>query len=153
VFSSPLVATAYAVAARAHAGQFCKNGDPVLSHAAATAEVLAQLGLPDTIVAAGLLHDVLCDTSMTACQLEEYLPREVVTLVEKVRGPWGCRHGRWRAEELLLDPLFIPVFRGGSRCTAVQAVYSCAGCHVLQHSWGSMLGAQRSCWLAGLLPG
>lgn len=84
VFSSPLVATAYAVAARAHAGQFRKNGDPVLSHAAATAEVLAQLGLPDTIVAAGLLHDVLCDTPMTACQLEEYLPREVVALVEKV---------------------------------------------------------------------
>lgn len=84
VFSSSNVAAAYAFAARAHAGQFRKNGQPVLTHLVATARILAELGLPEEVVAAGLLHDVLCDTPVTAAQLSAVLPTSVVSLVSRV---------------------------------------------------------------------
>lgn len=84
VFSSSNVAAAYAFAARAHAGQARKNGEPVLSHLVATACILAELGLPEEVVAAGLLHDVLCDTATTAAQLSAVLPASVVGLVSRV---------------------------------------------------------------------
>jgi GTP pyrophosphokinase len=84
VFSSSNVAAAYAFAARAHEGQVRKNGEPVLTHLVATARILAELGLPEEVVAAGLLHDVLCDTPTTASQLSAVLPHSVVSLVTRV---------------------------------------------------------------------
>ncbi|KAI8473441.1 MAG: hypothetical protein J3K34DRAFT_499765 [Monoraphidium minutum] len=84
VLAAPLVRAAYAAAARAHAGQRRKSGEPVISHCLETAVILADLGLPVETVAAGLLHDVLADTRVTAWQLEEYMPRSCVELVEKV---------------------------------------------------------------------
>lgn len=84
VFSSSNVAAAYAFAARAHEGQYRKSGEPVLAHLVATARILAELGLPEEVVAAGLLHDVLCDTPTTASQLAAVLPNSVVSLVSRV---------------------------------------------------------------------
>lgn len=84
MFSSSNVAAAYAFAARAHEGQVRKNGEPVLTHLVATACILAELGLPEEVVAAGLLHDVLCDTPTTASQLSAVLPNSVVSLVTRV---------------------------------------------------------------------
>ncbi|KIY96583.1 GTP pyrophosphokinase, partial [Monoraphidium neglectum] len=84
VMASPVVRAAYAAASRAHAGQLRKSGEPVISHCLATAAILAELGLPEETVAAGLLHDVLSDTRVTAWQLEEHVPRSCVELVEKV---------------------------------------------------------------------
>lgn len=84
MFSSSDVAAAFVLAARAHAGQTRKSGDTVLSHCCATALILAELGLPEEVVAAGLLHDVLCDTSMQQSQLAQVLPASVVSLVSKV---------------------------------------------------------------------
>jgi GTP pyrophosphokinase len=84
VLDAPVVRSAYIAAARAHAGQARKSGEPVLAHCLATAVILAELGLPEETVAAGLLHDVLSDTSVTPVQLEEYVPRSCVELVEKV---------------------------------------------------------------------
>lgn len=78
---APVVRAAYAAAWRAHAGQVRKSGEPVISHCLETAVILAELGLPEETIAAGLLHDVLCDTRTTACQLEEYVPRSCVELV------------------------------------------------------------------------
>lgn len=84
VFRGSYVAAAYGIAARAHAGQMRKSGDSVLSHCTATALILAELGLPEEVVAAGLLHDVLCDSSMQAWQLAQVLPDSIVSLVTKV---------------------------------------------------------------------
>lgn len=84
VFRSSNVTAAYTLAARAHAGQVRKNGEPVLAHLLATARILAELGLPEEVVAAGLLHDVLCDTTTTAAQLSAVLPSSVVGLVSRV---------------------------------------------------------------------
>jgi GTP pyrophosphokinase len=84
VFNSSNVVAAYAFAARAHADQTRKSGESVLSHLLATACILAELGMPEEVVAAGLLHDVLCDTQTTRTQLAAVLPACVVDLVARV---------------------------------------------------------------------
>jgi (p)ppGpp synthase/HD superfamily hydrolase len=93
---APVVRAAYAAAARAHAGQARKSGEPVICHCLATAEILAELGLPEEALAAALLHDVLSDTRVTAWQLEEHVPRSCVELVRPLAraGSFGARPER-----------------------------------------------------------
>jgi ppGpp synthetase/RelA/SpoT-type nucleotidyltranferase len=81
VFGAPLVKLAFELSRCAHTGKLRKNGETYLSHVVETAEVLANLGLDEQTVAAGLLHDVLDDTMMTEQQLREYIPHEVVDMV------------------------------------------------------------------------
>jgi (p)ppGpp synthase/HD superfamily hydrolase len=58
---SPLVRDALEMARQAHAGQL-RNGSgglPYIEHPLTVAELLAEHGCPDTVLAAGLLHDVV----------------------------------------------------------------------------------------------
>ena len=88
---TPLVRKAFAVARSAHDGQTRKSGESVLSHAVATALILADLGLDDTVVAAGLLHDTLDDTMLTSAQLEALFPgTDVLALVAGVTSMSGA---------------------------------------------------------------
>jgi hypothetical protein len=105
VFDAPVVRAAYAAATRAHAGQARLSGEPVLDHCLATAAILADLGLPEETVAAGLLHDVLCDTATTACQLEEYVPRSCVEMVGWFRG--ACERVVLLLLVVVLHPLAV----------------------------------------------
>src|SRR5215218_6497308 len=57
-----LIAEAYNVAHAAHRGQTRKSGEPFVYHPLATADVLAELRLDPTTIAAALLHDVLEDS-------------------------------------------------------------------------------------------
>jgi GTP diphosphokinase / guanosine-3',5'-bis(diphosphate) 3'-diphosphatase len=75
---------AYALAERAHAGQSRLSGEPYVSHPAAVAEILADLGLDaDTLVAA-LLHDTVEDTDVTREQLRDEFGAHVAKLVDGV---------------------------------------------------------------------
>ena len=65
---------AFNIARSAHDGQLRKSGEPVLAHCVATALILAELGLDETVVAAGLLHDALDDTMLTGAQLASLFP-------------------------------------------------------------------------------
>ena len=60
-----LLAEAYGVAHRAHRGQTRKSGEPFVYHPLAAADILADLRLDPTTIAAALLHDVLEDTDVT----------------------------------------------------------------------------------------
>jgi HD domain/Region found in RelA / SpoT proteins len=84
VFRENAVVAAYGLASRAHAGQTRRSGEPVLEHCIATAVILAELGLPAHVVAAGLLHDVLCDTDTQLWQLADTVPPHVAALVGRV---------------------------------------------------------------------
>ncbi|MBI4831355.1 MAG: bifunctional (p)ppGpp synthetase/guanosine-3',5'-bis(diphosphate) 3'-pyrophosphohydrolase [Candidatus Lindowbacteria bacterium] len=79
-----LVERAFAYAEQAHAGQMRLSGDPFLTHCVKVAQILVELHLDTTTVAAGLLHDVLEDTPHTKAELDEAFGEEVAALVEGV---------------------------------------------------------------------
>lgn len=67
--------------------QFRKSGDLYLSHCVETARILASTGADSTVVAAGLLHDTLDDSSFTEGQLRTDFGDEVADLVRGVCRP------------------------------------------------------------------
>ena len=79
-----LLQKAYVFSARAHKGQVRRSGEPYLSHPLEVTSLLADLNLDITTLVAGLLHDVLEDTEVTASELKEVFGKEVAALVEGV---------------------------------------------------------------------
>jgi len=79
-----LLKKAYVFAAKAHKGQTRRSGEPYLSHPLEVANMLADLRLDSTTLVAGLLHDVLEDTDVTAADLRDNFGQEVADLVEGV---------------------------------------------------------------------
>lgn len=79
-----LLKKAYVFAAQAHKGQTRRSGEPYLSHSLEVANMLADMKLDKTTLAAGLLHDVLEDTDATAVELAQAFGKEITHLVEGV---------------------------------------------------------------------
>ena len=79
-----LVERAYEMASAAHEGQMRRSGDAFISHPTAVATILAQLGMDETTVAAGLLHDAVEDTTLRLVDIEEELGFEVASLIDGV---------------------------------------------------------------------
>ncbi len=93
---------AIALSARAHDGQARKGTDiPYFSHPVHVAMLLAKAGADEDLVIAGLLHDVLEDTDVSAAELEAEFGAAVVALVNAVtetkkdgggvKRPWKVR--------------------------------------------------------------
>lgn len=82
--NNPLVKNAYEFAKAAHRGQKRKNGEPYFNHSVATAEAVAEWGLDEATVAAGLLHDVVEDTPHTLDEVKQNFGEEVAFLVDGV---------------------------------------------------------------------
>ncbi len=79
-----LIQRAYRFAARAHEGQQRASGEPYMNHCVAVAMILAELEVPAVLVAAGLLHDTVEDTSVTLKDIEKEFGEEVAKLVAGV---------------------------------------------------------------------
>ena len=75
---------AYLFAEERHHGQKRKSGEPYITHPLAVAHILADLQMGINTVIAGLLHDVLEDTSTTPEELEQRFGTTVRQLVEGV---------------------------------------------------------------------
>lgn len=75
---------AYVFAAQAHKGQVRRSGEPYLSHPLEVANILADMKLDATTLSAGLLHDVLEDTDVTAPDLNKMFGKDIAHLVEGV---------------------------------------------------------------------
>ncbi len=96
-----LVQRAYEFAARAHDGQTRKSGEPYVTHSVAVAQILADLQLDATPLAAALLHDVPEDTTLTLDDLQTQFGAEVarlvdgVTKLERLRELSHSRQGAW----------------------------------------------------------
>jgi GTP pyrophosphokinase len=73
---------AYRFAAAAHEGQKRLSGDDFITHPLAVAQILADLGLDTTTLAAALLHDTVEDTEVTLEQLEEGFGAEISRIVD-----------------------------------------------------------------------
>lgn len=79
-----LIGKAFDVAERMHAGQMRKSGEPYLIHPMSVSKILAELGMDDNTLVAGLLHDVVEDTSYTETELAKDFGEEVRVLVDGV---------------------------------------------------------------------
>ena len=79
-----VVEKAFEQAKNAHEGQLRKSGDPYITHPVAVAEILAELGLDPSTLAAALLHDTVEDTSYSSDQLRSQFGEEISNLVDGV---------------------------------------------------------------------
>ena len=79
-----MIMRAYQMAEQAHRGQKRASGEPYVSHCLAVAAILAEMRVPPAVVAAGLLHDTLEDTSLPVETIRTEFGEEVVKLVDGV---------------------------------------------------------------------
>lgn len=79
-----LIGKAYRIADDMHEGQLRKSGEPYMIHPAEVAKILAELGMDDDTIVAGLLHDAVEDTDYTKEQLEKDFGPEIMNLVDGV---------------------------------------------------------------------
>ncbi len=79
-----LIRKAYEFADRAHQGQFRDSGESFIDHPVEVAEILAELGMDVETIVAGILHDVLEDTSVTREELTAQFGKEICLLVDGV---------------------------------------------------------------------
>lgn len=82
------------VAAEAHQGQFRKGTcTPYITHPYAVGLILMEVGCPEPVVVAGILHDTVEDTDITLACLRERFGDHVARIVD------GCSENkalRWR---------------------------------------------------------
>ncbi len=79
-----LVQRAYRIAEEAHRDQKRHSGEPYINHCIAVASILADLRVPPEVVAAGLLHDTVEDTSVTLEDIRRDFGDTVANLVNGV---------------------------------------------------------------------
>lgn len=79
-----LISKAYRFAEAAHSGHVRYSGEPYMEHLACTGQRLAQMGMGPRTIAAGLLHDTIEDTEITADDIKRDFGEEILFLVEGV---------------------------------------------------------------------
>lgn len=75
---------AYDFAEKAHGEEKRKSGEPYIIHPRAIAVTLASLGMGRETIIAGILHDTIEDTPVTADEIEAKFGKEIRMLVEGV---------------------------------------------------------------------
>jgi GTP diphosphokinase / guanosine-3',5'-bis(diphosphate) 3'-diphosphatase len=78
------ITEAYHFSVAAHEGQKRRSGEDYVQHPIAVAKILAQLGMGGKTIAAGLLHDVPEDTSVTLEEIEKEFGKEIAGMVDGV---------------------------------------------------------------------
>ncbi len=84
IADSRLIAKSFEFAYQLHQGQYRKSGEHYICHPVAVASLLRDLGGGSGMIAAGFLHDVVEDTSVTPEEIEQRFGLEVRQLVEGV---------------------------------------------------------------------
>jgi len=79
-----IIDRAFVAADAAHSGQLRKSGEPYITHPLAVAQILAELGIGPTTIAAALLHDTVEDTPYTLDMVRSDFGEEVAMLVDGV---------------------------------------------------------------------
>jgi len=79
-----LIQRAYHLADKAHTGQKRASGEPYINHCLAVAAILAEFSMPAEVVAAGLLHDTVEDTSVKIEVLNRDFGEGIAKLVQGV---------------------------------------------------------------------
>lgn len=127
-----LIIRAYTVAAKAHDGQTRKSGEPYLTHLTAIAGMLAEMGMGPRTVAAGLLHDTIEDTPVTAEDIKKEFGDEVLFLVEGVTKLGSVRYYGSDRHNESLRKLFVAVSQD-IRVLIIKLVDRLHNMQTLQH--------------------
>ena len=79
-----MIEKAYQLAKNAHVEQVRKSGEPYIIHPLSVAKILAELELDKESIVAGILHDVVEDTSYTTAEIAKEFNEEIALLVDGV---------------------------------------------------------------------
>ncbi|HSW64547.1 MAG TPA: bifunctional (p)ppGpp synthetase/guanosine-3',5'-bis(diphosphate) 3'-pyrophosphohydrolase [Dissulfurispiraceae bacterium] len=79
-----VVKKAYVFSRDAHCSQIRKEGSPYIHHPLAVADILADMKLDSSTIAAGLLHDTIEDTGIATADIREMFSPEIAFLVDAV---------------------------------------------------------------------
>ncbi len=103
-----LIVKAFKIAYRAHDGQIRASGEPYIIHPIAVADLLKEIGAGSSVIAAGLLHDVVEDTCVELSEIEKIFGLEVKVLVEGVTKLGGIHfNNRTEAQAENLRKMFL----------------------------------------------
>ncbi len=103
-----LIVKAFKLAYEAHNGQLRASGEPYIIHPIAVADLLKEIGASSSVIAAGLLHDVVEDTGIALSQIEVNFGLEVKVLVEGVTKLGGIHfNNRTEAQAKNLRKMFL----------------------------------------------
>lgn len=83
-FDRDLLIRAYHMAEEAHREQKRHSGEPYINHCVAVASILAELRVPPEVIAAGLLHDTVEDTTVTLTDIRRDFGDTITSLVDGV---------------------------------------------------------------------
>lgn len=83
-YDDSIIVKAYEIAYRLHDGQLRKSGEPYIIHPIAVAKILANFGMDNETIVAGLLHDSVEDTEYTREELVEDFDEKIALLVDGV---------------------------------------------------------------------
>lgn len=83
-YNTEIIGKAYDKALELHEGQLRRSGEPYIIHPMAVAIILAQLGMDEETLVAGLLHDAVEDTSYTEEMMSQDFGDDVELLVDGV---------------------------------------------------------------------
>ena len=83
-YDDSVIVRAYEIARSLHEGQFRKSGEPYIIHPVAVAKILANFGMDNETVIAGLLHDAVEDTNYTNEDLTRDFDEKIALLVDGV---------------------------------------------------------------------
>jgi guanosine-3',5'-bis(diphosphate) 3'-pyrophosphohydrolase len=79
-----LIRSSWGFCIQQHAGQMRASGEPYIGHPLEVAQVLAEFKMDSTAIAAGLLHDAVEDTDVTAAEIGKRFGHQVAHIVEGV---------------------------------------------------------------------
>ena len=79
-----IIKKAYIFSREAHCSQKRMEGSPYIQHPISVADILADMKLDSATIAAGLLHDTIEDTDMSAEDIKEMFGAEIAFLVDAV---------------------------------------------------------------------
>lgn len=82
--SQKRIVAAFRFAQTAHAGQKRKSGEDYILHCLHVTKILAEIGMDEFTLMAGLLHDVPEDTEVTLAEIEKQFGSEVAYLVDGI---------------------------------------------------------------------
>ena len=89
----------YQLSQESHKNQFRKSGEPYFTHCESVGRILANWNIDVETIVAGLLHDVIEDTSITKEDISKEFNKDIGNLVEGVTKLSGIKFNSKKQEQ------------------------------------------------------